>query len=322
MKNKKTFSKILIFLITSICVFAEVKLTEFSFAPEVGFLNGKIVENVWYVQTSITNNTMTFRPTTRMSRLDWQPENAFFFGTATELSFNDKYKFSFSFKNAITGDSGIMEDYDWLNPIFWPNDPEDETTNYSIHTNHLKNFTLVQFSLGRIFNLNKNKSIIITPHFGMQVNTFDFTGLDGWSTYKKNKWQKNYFTNKVISYSQNFIAPLLGFTANIHFLKYFEANIDLSTLYVYEIDCMDIHYLTKNTYNDRIENAWKFNAELGLFYKLNKNNRFGFRGTISYIPDSYGFTYPSSEATKPDTTTIGGTSRLLWTYSFVYKIIF
>lgn len=318
MKNKKAASIILIFLITVFSVFAEVRLTEFSFAPEIGFLNGKIVENVWYVKVSNADNTITFTPTTRMSRLDWQPNNAFFVGADTGFTFNDKYTVSFSFKNAVSGDSGIMEDYDWLktsNP--------DYLSRYSNHTNHINSFTQVDFCLKRLFFLTQNKSISIAPRLGFETQSFSFTGIGGWKTYDTDNWEKINFSNSsVISYSQSFLAPVIGFDSDFNFLKYFEAQLNLSAIWIKKLDCYDLHILRNALFNDRIENAWKLNAEAGLFFKINKNNKFGFKGTVTYIPDAYGFTYPSAESTIPDKTSIGGTSRFLWTYSFVYKIIF
>lgn len=318
MNNKKTISTFLIILLTAFSVFAEVELTEFSFAPEVGFLNGKIIENVWNVQVSSTGNTLTFTPTTKMSRLDWKLENSFFFGAATDFTFNNKYTVSFSFKNAVSGDSGIMEDYDWLkvsNP--------DYLSRYSKHTNHINAFTQVDFYLKRLFYLGQKKSISIAPRLGFETQTVSFSGIGGWRTYDYENWEKiNFEDSPVISYSQSFIAPAFGFDSDFNFLKYFEAQVNLYAVWAKKLDCYDLHIIRNALFNDRIEDVWKLNAELGLFYKLNKNNRFGFRGTVSYTPDSYGFTYPSAESTTPDKTSIGGTSRFLWTYSFVYKIIF
>ena len=326
MKNKKASSIILIFLITVFSVFAEVSLTEFSFAPEIGFLNGKIVENVWYVKVSNTDNTITFTPTTRMSRLDWQLDNSFFFGASTDFTFNDKYTVSFSFKNAVSGDCGIMEDYDWMNPITigWENDPADEITNYSIHTNYLNNYTHINFLFGRIFYLGPKNNISLTPLFGLDIENTSFSGIGGWKTYKRDNWAKYNFEEgkKVISYSQSYIAPIVLLNSDFNFLKYLEACLNLSAVWINKLNCVDLHHAKGAYYNDRIENAWKLNAEAGLFFKINKSNKFGFKGTVTYIPDAYGFTYSSAESTTPDKTSIGGTSRFLWTYSFVYKIIF
>ena len=131
MKNKKIATFIISLFIFS-SLFCEVKLTGFSISPEFGFLNGKIVENVWYASSSYSNDKIVLTPTEKMSRLDWQINNTHFFGAETNLIFNNRYTFTFSFKNAPAADCGIMEDYDWLKP-----EKPDYLSRYSHHTNHL-----------------------------------------------------------------------------------------------------------------------------------------------------------------------------------------
>ena len=47
MSVRKITSVIIFSLLSAFYAFSEVKVTAFSFAPEIGFLNGTIVENVW-----------------------------------------------------------------------------------------------------------------------------------------------------------------------------------------------------------------------------------------------------------------------------------
>ena len=322
MSVRKITSVIIFSLLSAFYAFSEVKITAFSFAPEIGFLNGTIVENVWNANVTQSGKTLTYTPTTKMSRLDWQFENAVFFGATTELTFNDKINFNFSIKNAIAKDCGVMEDYDWLNPLNWPNDPADEITNYSKHTNTINSFTLIDFTLGRIFFLGKKKNISITPCAGFEVETIDLSGIGGWKTYKSDDWEVIPFKGNVISYSQVYAVPVIKLCSDFNFLKYFETTLNLSAVYIEILDCLDEHHLRNALFNDRIQDSWKLQAELGLYFKFLQMNKIGIKGSISYIPDSYGFTYSPPEATKPDSSTMGGTNRLLWSYSFVYVFKF
>lgn len=300
--------------------FCEPCEVNFSFTPEIGFLNGTIVENVWYVNTSYSDTTITYTPTTRESRLDWQLENAFFFGAASDLTFNNKYTVSFTFKNAISGDSGIMEDYDWLNT----SNP-DYLSRYSRHTNYINTFTQIDFAIKRLFYIGRNKLISIAPCLGFETQNISFSGIGGWRTYDTENWEKIPFENKkVITYTQAFIAPFVSVITDFNFLNYFETLINISAVYIHKLNCIDTHHVKYGgiVYNDRIEDAWKFNAELGFFYKINNNNELGFKGNISFIPDAYGFTYSSTTATTPDYTSMGGLSRFLWCYSVAYEIKF
>lgn len=327
MKCKKCFLYLFVFLLLLFesQVFCNSSKINFQLSPEIGFLNGTIVENVWYADIS-KNNNITYKPTSRMSRLDWQFDNSLFIGMNSNLIINDKLIFGFQFKNAISHKCGMMEDYDWLNPITdaWQNDPKNELTNYSIHTNSLNYFRLFDFLIGWKFFLNEYKSISITPFFGIQIQKNSFDGLNGWGTYKKYNWAKQYFDNeKVISYSQSYAAPELCLNFDFDYFQYFEFLLDVSTIWIPDLNCIDIHHHgNERFYNDRIKNAWNFNTELTVLFKITKNNKFGIKGGISYIPDAYGLTYSSTTSTIPDSSTLGGTSRFLYTYSFIYTFYF
>ena len=294
-----------------------------SIAPEFGFTNGKIVENVWYAEKSEDTQAVTLTATDPMSRLDWQMNKSFYYGLAFDLFINELFRFSFAFKNSSSHNCGIMEDYDWLNPTSWPDEPKDELTNYSIHTNYLNNFGHVDFLFGLVFFLDNNKNISLAPNIGFEMEYISFSGIGGWRSYKSDNWKKNSFNEeKVISYSQNYFAPLLSLEADFNYAKHFETTLTLAASWIKKLDCMDNHHLKNSDFNDRIQNAWRFAANLGTYYKINQLHKFGIKGNISYIPSAYGFTYSSKTDTSPDTSSLGGTSRLLWDYSFVYVFSF
>ena len=168
MKNKYSIFTFISFLIFfQFQAFCQESSAKLSIAPEFGFVNGKIVEDVWNIKASTSGNTITYTPTTKMSRLDWQMENSFYFGFNSDLVINDKLNFWLSFKNAISRDCGVMEDYDWLNPVTsaWKDDPADELTNDSIHINHLENMIQTTLCAGWTFYLNQSTSISLTPRF-------------------------------------------------------------------------------------------------------------------------------------------------------------
>ena len=327
MKNKFSTSAILSFLFLAIFqtqVYSKDSQVKVSIAPEVGFFSGKIIENVWYADVSNSATTTTLTPTTNMSRLDWQVQNSFYWGFDSDFTINDNITFLLSIKNAISDTCGVMEDYDWLNPItrIWRNDPPDELTNYSIHTNYLNNYTHINFMFGKIFYFGAKDNITLTPYFGLDIEHINFSGIGGWRTYKKDNWVKMDFGEgeKVISYSQSYAAPVLLLNSDFNFGRFFETCLNLSAVWIKKLDCIDLHHAKNAYYNDRIENAWSLGAELKLFFKINSHNKIGLKGGINYMPDAYGFTYNSKTDTSPDSSTLGGTSRLLWNYSFVYVI--
>ena len=329
MKNRffiSSFVGLLLFIFFPAQIFCENSQIKVSLAPEAGFLSGKIVENVWYVTSEQTETSTILTPTTRMSRLDWQEQNSFYWGFDSNFIINDSFSFLMSFQNAISDTCGVMEDYDWLNPITekWKNDPADELTNYSIHTNYLSNYTHIRLLFGKIFYLDPKDNISLTPSFGIDIEHIHFSGIGGWKTYKSEKGIKKYFgeDEKVISYSQSYAAPIFSLNSDFNFTSFFETCLNLSVSWIKNLDCIDIHHAKNAYYNDKIENAWNLGAEVKLFFKINSHNKFGVKGGINYIPDAYGFTYNSKTDTIPDFSTLGGTSRLMWTYSFVYVFTF
>lgn len=311
-----------LFFIVISQAFCEGK-SRITFEPEIGFLNGKIVENVWYVEDDETPETITLTATDPLSRLDWQIDNTFYYGFTVDFFINDLFTFSFNFKNATSKICGIMEDYDWL-------DDSDHTklSKYSNHTNFLENMTHINCSIGRIFYIGNNRNISITPEIGFEAENIRFSGIGGWNSYDINNYEIRYFEDgkKVISYSQTYTAPIISFLFDFNYLKYLETNINVSATWIKQLDCLDRHYLRTDLptglFNDRIQNAWKFGVNFGMYYKINPMHKYGIKGDITYIPPSYGFTYSSKTSTSPDPTSLGGTSRLLWNYSFVYVFSF
>ena len=323
MKNKQP-ALIFFFFLLNTLVFAN-KQPEVSFyvEPSAGLTNGTIVENVWYVHTTTTPQTITLTPVAKESRLDWQLQNLPFIDFTFGMGFDKKVELTFSFYNTFTGAFGVMEDYDWLNPLKWPDDPPDELTNYSRHTNIIKNFTRVRFLAGYNFFLNKIP-LSITPNFGIISQSFVFSGFGGYNKYKSNNREVNNFSDKdVITYKQCFFSPVLLLNTTFD-IKYFTASLDLSASFIKKLDCYDTHHERSNYFNDRIENAWLLEACIKAFYKITQKNKIGIKANCEFIPDAYGFTYDSTVSfenlsKEPGTSSLGGTSRFLFSYALVYQ---
>ena len=317
MKTKNCVLALFIFSLTSFLFGAE--LTGFSFESEFGFLNGTIIENVWNADVTTTGTTTTFSATTKLSELDWQLKNAPYYGAEINASFNHLF-INFDLKNSANCDSGIMEDYDWK-----ITSKPDHLTNYSIHKNQIDHFTTINAGLGYIFLINTVFPISIKPEFGITAMTFHFSGIGGHRTYESESWETKYWADDevVIAYSQSYVAPQLHITTDFDFTRHFETQLKLGFLYIDEYNAYDIHEKRHEYFNDRIKEAFVLDAQLKLYYKFNENHKLGLNAAINYMPDKYGFTYYSASAQKdfsgsPMSSTLGGTSRLLWSYGFSY----
>ena len=322
MKNKKTVLSIILFSLTFFL--HSIELTSFSFEPEFGFLNGTIVENVWYANTDHSGTKVTYTASTKLSRLDWQLENLPYFGADINTVLGKGLLVNFSFQSAISGKYGKMEDYDWKKSY----DP-DHLTNYCIHTNSNEQYTNIYIGHGYIFSLNAAFPISITPEFCISVMNFDFKGLGGYKKYESDNWQKYYFDqdDTVIEYTQAYVAPQLSVSTDFDFTKHFETLLKLGITYNNKYNAYDMHEKRHEYFNDRIENSVILEAQLKLYFKFLENHKIGLKGTINYMPDAYGFTYYSSStlndfSDSPMGGTLGGTSRLLFTYALVYQFKF
>ena len=321
MKNKKV--SLVIFFLCLIPALYGLEMTHCSIQPEIGFLNGKIIENVWNVKNSTSGKNLVYTPTTKLSRLDWQMENAPYFGIDFELGFDNNLFFGLGFINGISGAYGIMEDFDWKSP-----DP-DHLTNYSKHTNYIENMTIANFDIGYIFSIPTNFPFYIIPKFGFKFFDISYSGHGGYRQYEKENWVKKYWKNDaiVIEYTQNYLVPHLCVSTGLDITRFVSTELNLFISYSKLYNAYDIHSVRNEFFNDKIEKAWIFDADLNIFYNINSKSKIGLKGSIEYIPDSYGFTYYSSTtlndfSEQPLSANIGGTSRLIWTYSFIFKFLF
>ena len=331
---KKNLFTVTVLFILSMQIFANENLPVSLYCePEFGFLNGTITEYVWRAKRETSGNTIISTPTTKESQLDWQFKNAFYFGANINFTINTHFSFDINCHTVFPGICGIMEDYDWLNPETpaWRNDPPDELTNYSCHKNYLSGFSQIRFLTGYTFILNQKLNLKLTPKFGFVNQKFNFAGQEGYYTYKRHNWKKYNFPtgSTVISYSQNFFAPTTGFAVQIDFLKNFEANGSFLFTYIKKMNAYDDHMQRHNSvdfccFNDRMEKVYIFDGSLEILYKLSLHNKIGIKGMIQGSPKSYGFTFASitsfDELSEEPISGLGGTSRLLFSYSLVYRL--
>lgn len=322
MKNKKLSSSIILFSLAAFLYSAEI--TDFSFESGTSFINGIIIENVWWAKVVESGNTQTYTPTTRLSKLDWQLKNlpSIFFDISA--TFNSHFSINFGLNTTLNGKYGIMEDYDWkfiLEP--------DHLTNYSIHILNVKNLTNIKLNLGYKFSFDTKRDLSLTPQIGFQVFSFDFEGISGYKMYENEGWTKVYWQRNevVIEYLQAYFAPRISFLLDYDISRFFEIMFDGGILYCPKFDAYDLHESKSTYYNDKIEGAWTLDGKLGLYFKLNNMNKLGIHININYMPDAYALTYTSHNKNSnyseiPEGGSLGGTSHFLWTYGISYTFKF
>lgn len=305
----------------SLYALAKDKLN-FEIQPEFGIYHGSISETVF---DDVIKNTNHLE-----SQLDWDiPAIPYFGGTVGITALKYIYAEA-GFSYAIPGDSGFMQDYDWLNTYYYKNDDPTEVTNYSIHNNYLDEFYRISFSLGGL--LPFGKIIKIIPLISYDYELISFTGSNGYGTYKTKNWKKEVFTGRVISYKQETNALSFGLRASLFPVKY----ITINGLFTYSpaltnLVAIDYHYIRSQAFMDKISDASSIHAKLSVFYNLNKMNSLGLICNFQYIPSATGTDFSNALDANGNliknkqwskTSALGGTYRTLWSWSIVYSLNF
>lgn len=320
----KRFVFIIIFFITCLTVFAnEKKIFSFTATPEYSLMNGNISE---YVFNKYNNNTGNME-----SRLDWDVKNVSCIGFNASATIIKYIYIDVNGKIAISKKSGNMQDYDWLNSVYaiWENDDSTELTNYSIHDNTLNSYQNYQFSLGgKIYLPIKT---VINPFIAYKHEYYNFTGSNGYCTYKSSDFEKSLFSGDVISYEQETNCFFMGinfFSTIIPYVDLF-ANIQISPS-TNSFAALDKHFERSLCFYDKPTNVFILESKMKINYALNEHHSFGLNGDIQYIPLAKGKTY-SSELTLDNKSSgkwnesygyQGGVSRFIWSVGINYTFTF
>ena len=125
----------------------------------------------------------------------------------------------------------------------------------------------------------------------------------------------------------SYVAPRLSCVLDYDFAKHFEAVMEMGIAYKSQYDAFDYHENKSTYYDDRLQSAWAFDGAAKFYIKINSMNKLGLKATINDMPQVYAFTFFTHDlndgfSKQPDSGTLGGTSRLLWTYAISYTFKF
>lgn len=294
----------------------------FRITPQFTIANGVINEYVFNEKCPNTNH--------KESQLDWDVKNIPLFQGKAEFDILKFIRIEFNCSIALPKSSGYMQDYDWLNYLYWPQDNPRDLTNYSKHDNKLLTYTT--FSVGLGANIRLPAEITITPILAYYYEYISFDGINGYKTYKIDNGEKISFSGKVISYKQEINDLLLGLAVRIETLPQFIFYADFFiSPKVTSLNAMDYHYINDGTsgtaYWDSFQNIWQLYTHANAQYKFNKFHSAGISASLQYIPISTGYTRTKGidkdghlnqgEWSKPSIG--GGTGRLIWTLGLSYS---
>jgi outer membrane protease len=225
------------------------KKYNFSIGPQFGFASGQAFEVVYPENTKAD----------LMSELRWDMKPVYYMGVRFDIDRAEHGKMpaffsSLSFKAGIPGDSGIMEDRDWLSK------ENDALTHFSSHANRTNEFYWLDITAG--VSLPVKTYFYIKPFLTGSWMRFSYAARDGYGKYAKeaespqtyypieNDPYRFLFSGLVIRYTQNWLLAAAGFTLGAKLPPFFsfELSFQISPL-AFCID-KDEHILRDYTYLD------------------------------------------------------------------------
>jgi outer membrane protease len=192
----------------------------FSLGTGFGIIYGQSLELVYSVSGETKNELL--------SELIWDMKPVAYAGLDAKFELADfmsspGFFTSLSFKAGIPGESGVMEDRDWLYPS------NSELTRFSSHTNKTDRLFWLDAAVGVSFPIMS--FIYIKPFISGSWMHFAFTGMNGDGIYKDWNPQEQYFPRtKVISYRQDWLLAAAGLSIGTKILYpfLFELSFQIS----------------------------------------------------------------------------------------------
>ncbi|MDR2718505.1 MAG: omptin family outer membrane protease [Treponema sp.] len=161
-----------------------------------------------------------------LSQLLWDIKPVVYYGLGLDFSRAQpmtRWGFftNLSLKNGIPGNSGNMEDRDWLSP------QHAALTNYSIHDNITNQLFFFDVSAGFSFPLKH--IVLLKTYLTVSYMYFDFSGQNGAGLYdpetNPNNGGVKIFDGKVINYTQEWFIIAPGVSLGYHFNSHFYAEL-------------------------------------------------------------------------------------------------
>jgi len=185
-----------------------------SISPQFGFIYGQAEEIVYPSDTKAE----------LLSQLLWDIKPVFYYGLTLDFSRAQPmtqwgFCANFSLKNGIPGNSGSMEDRDWMST------ENTDLTNYSISDNITNNLLFLDFSAGFSFPLIH--ILLMKTYLAASYMHFNFCGENGYYNYAPpfGDGKKHPLDGKVINYTQDWLIITPGVSLGYYFNTRFYAEL-------------------------------------------------------------------------------------------------
>lgn len=253
---------------------ADLTLHTLSLGASIGVLSGRSEEIVYRdgrTRDKLSQLLWDFKPLVYLGvdvLYGWQkPENQWGLFART------------SFKFGIPGNSGVMEDRDWV-ALDYP----DFLTHYSVHNNRTETAVLIDADIGASFQIFNQ--FLLKPFISYSFMSFAWRAKGGSILYPNSNGGHMYLRAvDVITYQQNWniISPGIAFYGV--FNRYFSGEITLKMSPLVWCVAYDNHILRNLTIKDRLDIG--FFIEPGLFFSFTPTDLFSLSLSVLYRNISY-----------------------------------
>ena len=251
----------------------------FSIAYQYGLVYGQAFELVY----------PTAKDGKLLSELIWDMKPVHYMGAQLDFNLRDLmsgpgFFASASFKAGFSGDSGAMEDRDWISQN------NAELTHFSSHTNKTNDFYWLDIILGA--SLPVKQYFYIKPFFSGSWMHFSFTGRDGYGNYPSGNESFEGF--EVIRYKQDWVLIATGFYIGTNILSPFSFDLSFQISPFAYCNAYDNHLMRSppdpDTFWDITFNGFYIEPRANISFKY-KNIGLSLEAAYCYIGKTRGLSY-------------------------------
>ncbi len=263
--------------------------TSYSFTPFTETLHGVVQEYSWKDSSSGNLDYM-------LSELLWDVDMLWTAGFDFLVNINN-FEMTAGVAFGLPGESGKMEDSDWLNDV------QSQKTHYSEHDNYLRDYRNYDFSFGYVFE--PSESWHVKPFLTLTHREFAFDSENGWHDYPTGTYPYTEVGSGVdrnigpssgaaVSYEQYMQYLSLGAEVAYIFEQSSEISLDISFLPLVISTARDDHWKRDLEIIEAMFGGYGFSGNLKGVFRLGKHISLnaGIGGT--YITNLKGYAFTRS----------------------------
>jgi len=266
----KKYNFLIMLVITAMGLFAQNNEHSFSLGVSLGLLGGQSEEIVY------RNSKSGYM----LSQLLWDMKPLTYAGVEVHYNWqNPANKWGLFtdafFKFGIPGNTGIMEDRDWMFGTY-----PDWLTHYSVHDNRTQKAMLIDINAGASFKIFEK--FLIKPFLSYSYMNFSWAASGGSFLYPDEDGDHFYLITDtdVITYEQTWNIISIGVSFYGAFNRYFDVDISIKLSPLIWCTAVDNHISRNIIFVDSMFSGFFF--EPGLLFSFTPNDFFKLSLSVKY----------------------------------------